>query len=58
MGNATEEYADQTGKSCTHCHLDRSGGGELTQAGEKYLEKLLDGQRKPMQKPLKRGKGE
>ena len=40
-GKATEEYAEQTGKSCTHCHLDTSGGGELTKAGENYLENLL-----------------
>lgn len=41
-GKATEEYAEQTGKSCKHCHLDTSGGGELTQAGENYLENLLE----------------
>jgi predicted heme/steroid binding protein/uncharacterized membrane protein len=40
-GNSTEEYAEKTGKSCAHCHLDSSGGGELTKAGEDYLEKLL-----------------
>jgi predicted heme/steroid binding protein len=38
---ATEEYAKQTGKSCKHCHLDTSGGGELTKAGENFLENLL-----------------
>ena len=36
----TEEYAEKTGLSCEHCHLDSSGGGELTEAGEEYLEKL------------------
>ncbi len=40
-GNSTEEYAEKTGKSCAHCHLDSSGGGELTKAGEDYLEHLL-----------------
>jgi len=40
-GNSTEEYAEKTGKSCTHCHLGASGGGELTDAGVDYLEKLL-----------------
>jgi predicted heme/steroid binding protein len=42
-GISTEEYAEKTGKSCTHCHLDSSGGGELTKSGEEYLEKLLSG---------------
>jgi predicted heme/steroid binding protein len=41
-GKATEEYARKTGKSCDHCHLDISGGGELTKAGEDYLESLLE----------------
>ena len=40
-GISTEEYAEKTGKSCTHCHLDSSGGGELTKSGEEYLEKSL-----------------
>lgn len=40
-GNSTEEYAEKTGKSCTDCHLNSSGGGELTKAGEDYLERLL-----------------
>lgn len=38
--NATEEMAEKTGKSCSFCHLDPSGGGELTQAGNDYLKKL------------------
>jgi predicted heme/steroid binding protein/uncharacterized membrane protein len=37
----TEEYAEKTGLSCERCHLDSSGGSELTEAGEEYLEKLL-----------------
>ena len=40
FGNATEEMAETTGKSCAFCHLDPSGGGELTEAGKDYLEKL------------------
>jgi predicted heme/steroid binding protein/uncharacterized membrane protein len=40
FGNATEEMAEKTGKSCAFCHLDPSGGGELTQAGKDYLKKL------------------
>lgn len=41
-GKATEEYAEQTGKSCQHCHVDRTGGGELTKAGESFLENFLE----------------
>ena len=38
--NATEEMAEKTGKSCGYCHLDQSGGGELTETGKDYLKKL------------------
>lgn len=37
---STEEYAEKTGLSCERCHLDASGGGELTEAGEEYLKWL------------------
>ena len=37
-GNATEEMAEKTGKSCSFCHLYPSGGGELTKAGKVFLE--------------------
>ena len=33
---ATEEYAKQTGQVCAACHLDPSGGGELTAAGSAF----------------------
>lgn len=33
---ATEEYAAETGQPCAACHLDPSGGGELTAAGETF----------------------
>ncbi len=33
---ATEEYAMQTGKECAFCHLNPSGGGELTAAGKAF----------------------
>lgn len=33
---ATEVYARQTGKSCSACHLDPGGGGELTPAGKAF----------------------
>ncbi len=44
-GISTEEYAEKTGKSCSYCHLDSSGGGELTKFGEEYLEKLLSAEK-------------
>jgi len=36
-GNGTEEYAERTGRTCGACHVDSSGGGELTAGGEAYL---------------------
>jgi len=36
-GNTTEEMAEKTGKDCSYCHLDQSGGGELTKSGKEYL---------------------
>jgi predicted heme/steroid binding protein len=33
---ATEELAEVTSRDCAFCHLDPSGGGELTSAGEGY----------------------
>ncbi len=35
-GNATEEYAAQTGQTCATCHLDPGGGGELTTTGKTF----------------------
>jgi len=37
---ATEKYAAETGRDCAVCHLDPAGGGELTVAGQAYLEFL------------------
>jgi predicted heme/steroid binding protein len=34
---ATEEYAQQTGKACSACHQDPAGGGELTGVGQAFL---------------------
>jgi len=42
FGKATEEFAEKTGLSCEECHLDASGGGELTKRGEAFLEKLSE----------------
>ncbi len=33
---ATEEYAKQTGQTCSVCHLDPAGGGELTASGKTF----------------------
>jgi len=33
---ATAEYAEQAGVECSVCHLDPSGGGELTAEGQGY----------------------
>lgn len=38
--SATEEMAERTGRDCSTCHLDPSGGGELTEAGKRYLKKI------------------
>lgn len=35
---ATEQFARQTGHDCSFCHLDPAGGGELTAAGEAFIE--------------------
>ncbi len=35
--HSTEEYAEKTGHDCPFCHLDPSGGGELTEAGKRFL---------------------
>jgi predicted heme/steroid binding protein len=40
---ATEIYARQTGKSCSACHLDPGGGGELTAAGKEFAATLSGG---------------
>jgi len=33
---ATEEYAVQTGRACSVCHVDPAGGGQLTAAGSEF----------------------
>jgi predicted heme/steroid binding protein/uncharacterized membrane protein len=39
-GFGTEEYAEQTGKSCGECHVDPAGGPELTSEGAEFREHL------------------
>ena len=38
--SATNQMALDSGHSCSYCHLDPAGGGELTAGGEAYLERL------------------
>ena len=37
---ATPNYAKETGKECSVCHVDVIGGGKLTPAGEQFLNEL------------------
>jgi len=39
-GLATNQMALDSGHGCSYCHLDPGGGGELTEAGGAYLERL------------------
>lgn len=39
---ATEEFAGQTGQDCQYCHVNSSGGGELTEAGQGFSLSLLE----------------
>jgi predicted heme/steroid binding protein len=39
-GFCTEEYAEKTGRECSACHSDPSGGGELTATGKAYAASL------------------
>lgn len=39
---ATEQMALNSGNSCSYCHLDPAGGGDLTADGQAYLEQLYD----------------
>jgi len=55
-GKATEEYAERTGKSCKYCHLNDSGGGELTKAGENFLESSLEETKETGTNTIQRGK--
>jgi predicted heme/steroid binding protein/uncharacterized membrane protein len=45
---ATEEFARQTGKDCSACHVDPGGDGELTAAGRAFLaQRVAAGQAVP-----------
>lgn len=53
-GKATEELAEKTGKSCEYCHLDPSGGGEMTESGKEFLLNTERKQKKGFQTPRRR----
>jgi predicted heme/steroid binding protein len=48
---ATEEYARQTGRICSSCHLDPAGGGELTASGKTFAATLLTTPESPKTSP-------
>ena len=50
----TEEYAMKTGKECGFCHVDPSGGGELTASGKAYQASLHQEQGVAETGPMKR----
>ena len=48
-GLCTVEYAQQTGRNCSECHVDPAGGGELTKTGETFKKDLeAKGNYKPL----------
>ena len=55
-GNSTEEYAEQTERSCQYCHLDSTGGGELTRAGKDFLQSLTKETRDEDVRVLRQGR--
>ncbi len=40
LSSAATDYARQTGMECRECHVDATGGGPLTKAGEQFLSEL------------------
>lgn len=52
---ATEEYARQTGRECSACHLDPAGGGELTKAGKEFVATSTEAAAKPALSPAAKG---
>ena len=36
---ATPAYAQQTGRACGSCHVNKAGGGKLTAAGAAFAKK-------------------
>ncbi|NTV13431.1 MAG: cytochrome B5 [Desulfobulbaceae bacterium] len=54
-GIATEEYAKKTGRICAACHLDPTGGGELTAAGTAFANTRLNKTAAPQATLLAKG---
>ena len=55
-GFATEDFARETGRACGECHLDPSGGGELTGAGKAFLAGRAEaGKAPPFSSPFHHG---
>ena len=51
---ATTDYARQTGFECRECHVDVIGGGQLTKAGEQFVEEMkIQGLYRPLKTPQK-----
>ncbi len=49
LASATPEYARQTGRQCSGCHIDTIGGGPLTVEGKKFRDELkLEGLYRPL----------
>jgi predicted heme/steroid binding protein len=46
---ATTDYAHQTGMECRQCHVDATGGGQLTRIGEQFI---ADMKEKGLYRPL------
>ncbi|HAK88392.1 MAG: cytochrome B5 [Nitrospirae bacterium GWC2_46_6] len=54
VSHATTEYARQTGLRCVECHVDATGGGKLTETGERFIEEMkVKGLYKPLSKTQK-----
>ena len=51
---ASTDYARQTGFECRVCHIDVTGGGKLTRAGEQFVQEMkLKGLYRPLKTPQK-----
>ncbi len=49
VSSATPEYARQTGRPCSGCHVDTIGGGPLTEEGKKFRDELkIEGLYRPL----------
>jgi predicted heme/steroid binding protein len=49
LASATPEYARQTGRQCSGCHIDTIGGGPLTVEGKKFRDELkIEGLYRPL----------